>query len=330
MTGFIPAMLQIAVPDSAYTVLHQALQSEPSTAPLIWGFVILCTVVCTWLMLGLFVAVVTGTFERVRARYGQRAEAKGSVERAAGATEDDEEDEEYHLDEVAKFQRTARLILYESDFPLVMSVIIVIHFSAMIIELQIPDLLEAALVFQYISYAMFVVEACLSAIAYGGISSYFRESQHKLELLLILFSVLSFVPGCKFLGYMCSVRLFRLMKYFETLQGLLLCAASSGQAILNLVLFLAMLCICFAITGRYIFKDLLNDNTRSHFGSNPVAILTIFQLLIGDSWSGVVYEGMRVQEEALSRVCSGHPAFFSRGLVTKLHFVFCSFFVHGF
>ena len=62
-------MLQLAVQDSSYNILHQAVQSEPEAYPAIWGFVTTTTVICTWLMLGLFVAVVTGTFERVRENY---------------------------------------------------------------------------------------------------------------------------------------------------------------------------------------------------------------------------------------------------------------------
>jgi hypothetical protein len=95
--GFVPATLQMAVPDSSYSIIHKALQSEPEVccqkvqpislhpsvnfrgidsrttffqvAPIIWTIVMLITVFCTWLMLGLFVAVVTGTFERARERY---------------------------------------------------------------------------------------------------------------------------------------------------------------------------------------------------------------------------------------------------------------------
>jgi hypothetical protein len=42
------------------------MQSEPVSMPLTWTFVVLCTVLLEWLMLSLFVAVVTGTFEKVR------------------------------------------------------------------------------------------------------------------------------------------------------------------------------------------------------------------------------------------------------------------------
>jgi hypothetical protein len=48
---------------------HSSSQSEPVSMPLAWTFLILSTVLLEWLMLSLFVAVVTGTFERVRETY---------------------------------------------------------------------------------------------------------------------------------------------------------------------------------------------------------------------------------------------------------------------
>lgn len=54
--------------DMSYDVLWQALESEPQyfTLPLTYIFVFAITVFNTFLLLGLFVAVVTGTFKRVR------------------------------------------------------------------------------------------------------------------------------------------------------------------------------------------------------------------------------------------------------------------------
>lgn len=54
-------------------------QSEPVSMPLTWTFVILCTVLLEWLMLSLFVAVVTGTFERVRQSYHGMTRVCGHV-----------------------------------------------------------------------------------------------------------------------------------------------------------------------------------------------------------------------------------------------------------
>lgn len=47
-----------------YDVLHTMLDSEPVAQPLIWPLFILINILCTYLIVGLFVAVITDTFNR--------------------------------------------------------------------------------------------------------------------------------------------------------------------------------------------------------------------------------------------------------------------------
>ena len=310
--GFVPSVLQIAVPDSAHAILHQALQSEPEAFAFTWTFIVLVTVMCTWLMLGLFVAVVTGTFERVRKTYrlvrrgafknDQVDDVDPDSDRVGVSKGHDLDVETDHTDPARKFRNTARDILYESKYPVLMNLVVVGHCVAMIVQLEVPGFAASAKVLQYVAYILFVLESFLSVAASTNFIKYWNYSPNKVEILLILCSIVSFFPNCEFVGFFCAMRLFRLMKYFDTLQGLLVCAASSAEAILNLVMFLGLLCVCFGITGRYIFGDLMTENTRSHFGSSGIAVLTIFQLLVGDSWSTVLYEGMRVSGESYSTI----------------------------
>ena len=280
--GFVPTMLQMAVPDSHYAVMHHALQAEPGlTKPLTYVFVLSCTVILTWLMLGLFVAVITGTFQRVREKY--RAER---IQEAVGhANTGDELDDTQQFDNrpitaAAQFQAKAKRIVEESEFPVVMSGAVVVHIIAIIVEVQTPHFKPESLLVQYAAHILFALEIGLSTIAHGGVARYLKVASNQTELVLIILSVLSFVPGCHFLAAFASFRIFRLMRYFDTLDGLIVCSFNSSRSILNLVLFIGMLCLCFAITGRYIFGNKMNDNTRSHFGSNGLSLLTIFQVCL--------------------------------------------------
>ena len=205
-------------------------------------------------------------------------------------------------DDLVGMQRTAKNILYESEFPIIMSLIVVGHVLAMVVQLEIPSFANSAKIIQYMAYIAYLIEMVLTVIACGGVVEYLNHGSNRIEALLVLLSIVSFFPNCEFIGFFCAIRLFRLIKYFETLYGLLRCAASSAQAIVNLVLFIAMLTFCFAITGRYLFGDSMNENTRSNFGSNGVAMLTIFQLMVGDSWSSVLYESVRVGSTASSQI----------------------------
>ena len=72
--GAVLAVLQVAVPDSSYDILHIALGSEPAIRPVTYLFMTSMSVFLTFLMLGLFVAVVTGTFARVRGRQAREVE----------------------------------------------------------------------------------------------------------------------------------------------------------------------------------------------------------------------------------------------------------------
>ena len=90
-------------------------------------------------MLGLFVAVITGTFQRVREKY--RAER---IQEAQGhANTGDELDDTQQFDNrpitaAAQFQAKAKRIVEESEFPVVMSGAVVVHIIAIIVEVQTP------------------------------------------------------------------------------------------------------------------------------------------------------------------------------------------------
>jgi len=85
--GFIPSTLQLAMPDSAYSIIHQGLQSEPEepAVAITWSIILTIISMCTWLLSSLFTAVVTGTFERAREKYRvkRRTTAKADMDKSA-------------------------------------------------------------------------------------------------------------------------------------------------------------------------------------------------------------------------------------------------------
>ena len=69
--GAVLAVFQIAAPDAPHDIIWRAVESESeSIGPALWVFFITISCSCTFLLLGLFVAVVTGTFKRVREGQG--------------------------------------------------------------------------------------------------------------------------------------------------------------------------------------------------------------------------------------------------------------------
>jgi hypothetical protein len=65
----------------------------------------------------------------------------------------------------------------------------------------------------------------------------------------------------------------------------------SSNAVFNLVLFITVTMIVFAVMGMSLFGDTLDD-PRANFGNFGRAMLTLFQIFSSDSWSGVLYGGM--------------------------------------
>jgi hypothetical protein len=58
-------------------------------------------------------------------------------------------------------------------------------------------------------------------------------------------------------------------------------------------------------TNRYIFKSLMDPLTRSNFGTFHDAMITVFQLLMGDSWSSVVYNAMATKVTTYGQLFAG-------------------------
>lgn len=57
------------------------------------------------------------------------------------------------------------------------------------------------------------------------------------------------------LELIACLRMYRLMIYLPTLQHLLISALSSVKSIMNLVVFLLIVALCFNVTGRYLFGN---------------------------------------------------------------------------
>ena len=64
--GSVCSLAQAVVPDSYYNILLRTQQSEPYIVPASMTFFVFFNLMTTFLLLGIFVAVVTGTFKRVR------------------------------------------------------------------------------------------------------------------------------------------------------------------------------------------------------------------------------------------------------------------------
>nr|XP_032828240.1 voltage-dependent L-type calcium channel subunit alpha-1D-like [Petromyzon marinus] len=93
------------------------------------------------------------------------------------------------------------------------------------------------------------------------------------------------------------LRIFKVTRYWNALSNLVVSLLNSMRSIASLLLLLFLFIIIFSLLGMQLFGGKFNfDSTqlhRSSFDSFPIALLTVFQILTGEDWNTVMYNGIR-------------------------------------
>ena len=303
--GSTTTMFQLIVPDSYYDVWFRSMEGDPNLILATYILFPLITVIDTFLLLGLFVAVVTGTFKRIRNEQHYSQFSGQSLEETdpnllrpktppspAKISIEDEEQIEVK-DEVTQILQSARHITNHWAFDIFIQLTILWH----IISLGVNDFAASDL-WKTIGYwsntccsLIFVSECILNCMSRNSVRRFFHR--HKIELVMAIISVIGLATDITIWKAIGALRGYRLMKYFKTLEALLTAARASILAILNVCIFTMLIGLCFTVTGRYLFGDAMNELTRSNFSSLFLGALTMFQLMTGDSWSSVMYASMQ-------------------------------------
>ncbi|XP_055078750.1 voltage-dependent L-type calcium channel subunit alpha-1D [Periophthalmus magnuspinnatus] len=116
-----------------------------------------------------------------------------------------------------------------------------------------------------------------------------------LELLLVELEVIPPI-GIAVLRCIRLLRIFKMTRHWAALSDLVNSLLNSMKAICSLLLLLFLFLIIFALLGMQLFGGKFNfDETqmkRSTFDSFPQALLTCFQILTGEDWNAVMYDGI--------------------------------------
>ena len=385
--GSLINLAQGSAPDAYYDIMWRSFQSQPDYMELLFLTYFLLTMMVTWLLLGIFVAVVTGTFKSVRedqikeeeleeqakqeaeldryARFGfgnyhfwQTAEERrvhdaklsellrerdtqarksptGSffekIEGRGKRKSESQSGRRRSKERSISFQGESTLVrqkgqrdLYEEPIATVVdsvyiddlftiwckkllanrllnnffSLCILGHVFAMSCDqFDSPQIWREYAFWSYVVFnALFSFEMLLRAFAAGTVSSFFAKKINIFEFGMVVIGLVGMSTNLRFLKLVPAVRLYRLMSYLPTLENLMLLAIGSFKPMFNLFCFIVVMTLGVAVTGRYVFGVRMNEITRSNFGSFFVAEITVFQLMIGDSWSGVVYAAMHSME----------------------------------
>ncbi|KAK3565568.1 hypothetical protein QTP86_012457 [Hemibagrus guttatus] len=110
-----------------------------------------------------------------------------------------------------------------------------------------------------------------------------------------------FRPGMSFgisvLRALRLLRIFKITKYWASLRNLVVSLMNSMKSIISLLFLLFLFIVVFALLGMQLFggRFIFEEFTPTNFDTFPAAIMTVFQILTGEDWNEVMYNGIRSQ-----------------------------------
>lgn len=92
------------------------------------------------------------------------------------------------------------------------------------------------------------------------------------------------------------LRIFKVTKHWTSLRNLVASLINSMRAIASLLLLLFLFIVIFALLGMQVFGGKFNfpdkDKPEANFDSFYQSLLTVFQILTGEDWNEVMYDGI--------------------------------------
>uniref|UniRef100_A0A8C4EES7 Voltage-dependent L-type calcium channel subunit alpha n=1 Tax=Dicentrarchus labrax TaxID=13489 RepID=A0A8C4EES7_DICLA len=152
--------------------------------------------------------------------------------------------------------------------------------------------------------SMFALEMFMKMYALG-LPSYFMSLFNRfdcfvvstgiMELILVHMGVMS-VMGISVLRCIRLLRLLKVTRYWTSLSNLVASLLNSVRSIACLLLLLFLFIVIFSLLGMQVFGGKFNfpnkSKPRSTFDSFPQALITVFQILTGEDWNAVMYDGV--------------------------------------
>ncbi|XP_016315327.1 calcium channel, voltage-dependent, L type, alpha 1F subunit [Sinocyclocheilus anshuiensis] len=170
--------------------------------------------------------------------------------------------------------------------------------------------------------SLFTVEMLLKMYSLG-LQAYFVAFFNRFDCFVVCGGILETVLvemeimpplGISVLRCVHLLRIFKVTRHWTALSNLVASLLNSMKSIASLLLLLFLFLIIFALLGMQLFGGKFNfDETqtkRSTFDSFPQALLTCFQILTGEDWNVVMYDGI---------MAYGGPVF--PGMIVCLYFV---------
>ncbi|XP_050528815.1 muscle calcium channel subunit alpha-1-like isoform X2 [Daktulosphaira vitifoliae] len=153
---------------------------------------------------------------------------------------------------------------------------------------------------------LFTMEMLLKMYSLG-IQGYFVSLFNRFDCFVVIGSItetiltrsqLMLPLGVSVLRCVRLLRVFKVTKYWRSLSNLVASLLNSIQSIASLLLLLFLFIVIFALLGMQVFGgkfnfELTEYKPRSNFDTFWQSLLTVFQILTGEDWNVVMYNGIR-------------------------------------
>ncbi|XP_076228267.1 calcium voltage-gated channel subunit cacophony isoform X2 [Nomia melanderi] len=202
-------------------------------------------------------------------------------------------------------------------------VIVLVFFNTVCVAVEHygqPSWLTEFLYFaEFVFLALFMMEMFIKVYALGP-RTYFESSFNRFDCVVISGSIFEVIWsalksgsfGLSVLRALRLLRIFKVTKYWKSLRNLVISLLSSMRSIISLLFLLFLFILIFALLGMQLFGGQFNFESgtpATNFNTFPIALLTVFQILTGEDWNEVMYQGIESQ--------GGHR----RGMVYSLYFI---------
>ncbi|XP_076093874.1 voltage-dependent calcium channel type A subunit alpha-1-like isoform X10 [Mytilus galloprovincialis] len=159
-------------------------------------------------------------------------------------------------------------------------------------------------IMEFVFLGLFLFEMLVKM--YGlGVRMYFQSSFNIFDCVVIVGSIVEVLWseykdgdsfGISTLRALRLLRIFKVTRYWSNLRNLVVSLLSSMRSIVSLLFLLFLFILIFALLGMQLFGGEMNfpeGRPAAHFDTFPIALLTVFQILTGEDWNEVMYNGIR-------------------------------------
>uniref|UniRef100_A0A5F8GDA6 Voltage-dependent P/Q-type calcium channel subunit alpha n=1 Tax=Monodelphis domestica TaxID=13616 RepID=A0A5F8GDA6_MONDO len=219
-----------------------------------------------------------------------------------------------------------RMVKTQAFYWTVLSLVALNTLCVAIVHYDQPDWLSDFLYYaEFIFLGLFMSEMFIKM--YGlGTRPYFHSSFNCFDCGVIIGSIFEVIwavvkPGTSFgisvLRALRLLRIFKVTKYWASLRNLVVSLLNSMKSIISLLFLLFLFIVVFALLGMQLFGGQFNfdDGTPpTNFDTFPAAIMTVFQILTGEDWNEVMYDGIKSQGGV------------KQGMVSSIYFIVLTLF----